>query len=97
MKDRTTLWVIIFWIGMLIILVWFFLKAIGIINTPIYVEYLPILGIVFGMGAFFQTFVDFKLRLSKLEKRVDNIVNGLKKLEYKFDEHVKIYHKSIIS
>ena len=95
MKDRTTLWVIVFWIGMLIILVWFFLKAIGVINTPVYIEYLPVLGIVFGIGAFFQTFIDFKLRLAKLEKRVDNIGNGLQRLEYKFDEHIKDYNLHI--
>ena len=92
MKDKSLLWMILFWLGMLIIFAWFFLKAIGVINTPFYIEYLPMIGWIFSMGAFFQMFMDFRTRLAKLERRVDNIASGLQRLEFKFDEHMKHYH-----
>ncbi len=50
MKKRVSIWDIIAWIVLIGILIWIFLKMIGIINTPGLVEYAPYFGSVYLAG-----------------------------------------------
>ena len=46
MKKRggVSVWDILLWLGAIIILVWAFLKAFGIIHSPVWVEMIPYIG-----------------------------------------------------
>ena len=50
MKKRWNIWDIIAWIVLAGILIWLLLKTFGIINTPIWLEYVPLYGAVYLAG-----------------------------------------------
>lgn len=70
MKSRISIWDIIAWIVLALILLWLILKVSGIINTPIIIEYSPLFGAVYLAG----------WAMHKLENTVKE-VNGLKGLK----------------
>jgi len=50
MKKEVKIWDIIAWIVLAGILLWLILKTLGIINTPLWIEYAPIYGAVYLAG-----------------------------------------------
>lgn len=50
MKKRLSIWDILAWIVLFLILVWLILKTLGIINTPLWLEYAPLYGAVYIAG-----------------------------------------------
>jgi hypothetical protein len=50
MKKSVSVWDIIAWIVLALILIWLILKVTGIINTPILIEYAPYFGAVYLAG-----------------------------------------------
>lgn len=50
MEKKMSVWDIIAWIVLILILVWLILKATGIINTPALIEYAPYFGAVYLAG-----------------------------------------------
>ena len=79
MMKKELFWDALVWIGILLILGWAFLKAIGVISSPVWVEVIPyfgggvsILGITCG--------VSYKLgkimsEIKQTQEKVDRIVN----------------------
>jgi hypothetical protein len=53
-KHNTVIYDWIFWISLVITALWFTLKIIGVIKTPVWVELIPVGSIVFAAGVFFQ-------------------------------------------
>ena len=49
-KKKRNIWDILTWIVLAGILIWIILKMLGIINTPILIEYAPYLGAVYLAG-----------------------------------------------
>ncbi len=49
-KKDVSIWDIIAWIVLALILIWLVLKVFGIINTPIFIEYAPYFGAVYLAG-----------------------------------------------
>ncbi len=50
MKRGLNFWDVIAWIVLAGILIWLLLKTLGIINTPAWLEYAPIYGVVYLAG-----------------------------------------------
>lgn len=50
MKKRLSFWDILAWIVLFGIFIWLVLKMLGIINTPILLEYAPYFGAVYIAG-----------------------------------------------
>ncbi|MBU2562194.1 MAG: hypothetical protein KKF68_00860 [Nanoarchaeota archaeon] len=50
MKKGRSLWDILAWVILASIFVWIILKVLGIINTPIIIEYAPYFGAVYLAG-----------------------------------------------
>ena len=48
--KRMSFWDVLAWIALLIIIVWLVLKTAGIINTPLWLEYVPIYTAVYIAG-----------------------------------------------
>lgn len=65
----------LFWLSLLITGLWFTLKIMGVIKTPLWLELLPVASVIFGAGIFFQKVEsigddlhDFKLEMSEFKK-----------------------------
>lgn len=62
-KRRLSFWDVLAWLILFLILVWIILKAFGIINTPVSVEYTPYFGAIYLAG----------WAMKKLDTAVDDI------------------------
>ena len=87
MKKRWSIWDIIAWIVLFLILVWLILKTFGIINTPAWLEYAPSYGAVYLAGWQIHKLESVASDVSELKKfknatveEINNIkVNCIKK------------------
>ncbi len=96
-------WLTSFILSSLFLVVWFMLKAIGIINTPLWIRLLPSLGaivviltfcgnigfIFFKGGRFFQRLL---FRLTVLEQDMAVVKQELKDFRQEYKEHLVKYH-----
>ena len=57
-----------FWISLIITGLWFVLKIAGVIKTPLWLELIPVAGIIFSIGIFFQKFEQMSEDLHELKK-----------------------------
>jgi len=79
MKKMRSFWDVLAWVALAGILLWVILKMLGIINTPLWLEYSPILAAVYLAG----------WQIHKLES-VSSDVKDLKK--FKFSTIEKIHN-----
>lgn len=70
MNKKISIWDIIAWVVLVGILIWIILKMLGIINTPVLIEYAPYFGAVYLAG----------WQINKLAN-VSREVEGLKKFK----------------
>ncbi len=91
---RKNIWDIIFWIGMIIVIGYIILKLLKIINTPEWLNLLPIIGLAFAIGASYQNVMSSLERLfnrtNYFKSKLDNIDN---KLSNHQERLIKIEHK----
>lgn len=71
LKDKILEWA--GWFSLGICAVWVLLKAIGIIQSPIWIEMIPYAGAIFGAGIGFQILKDLKFRIEKIEPKMNEI------------------------
>ncbi|MAG16275.1 hypothetical protein CMO88_04395 [Candidatus Woesearchaeota archaeon] len=69
-RDLTWLYVTMFWTSWAIVAIWIVLKAIGVINSPVWQELVPFVGIIFGAGVFFQMFLDMRIDVKGIKKKI---------------------------
>ena len=50
------------------IFIWLVLKMVGIINTPEWLLYLPLVGVIFAVGAFYYRMVNVAYEVKGLKK-----------------------------
>ncbi len=78
-EFRDKIYSTIIWAGLALILLWYILKSVGVINTPLWIELLPVGIAVFTSGVFVQQMrtdirdlrtdvKDLKVRMGHLEK-----------------------------
>ncbi len=82
--NKIKIYDIIFWTSLLVIAIWIVLKMFGVINSPVWIEMVPYLGLIFAAGSFYQSvrsmkldISDFKLRMSGVELKTHNIEKEL--------------------
>ncbi len=77
---KITLADILFWLAMLILIGYIMGKLTGIINTPEWVDLIPIITITFMIGAFYQKVMGF---MEIMYKRTDYLKNNLEDVKQK--------------
>lgn len=78
MKKELNIWDVIAWIVLILILMWLILKAFGIINTPILVEYAPYFGAVYLAGWQIHKLSVVASEVRELKKFKDATINKMK-------------------
>ena len=72
---------ILFWIAMIILIGYILSKLIGLINTPEWIDLIPLITIVFIIGVFYQKIINFidimYKRTDYLKDQIDNIKENL--------------------
>ncbi len=58
---------------MLVIAVWIILKMFGVINSPVWIEMIPYVGVVFAAGSFYQLVNSMKIDIFDLKSRTKNV------------------------
>lgn len=76
---KKTIWDILFWIGMLLLLLFITAKLFGWINTPDWINLLPLATLWFIIGTFYQKVNEFA---NRMYVRTDFLKN-------KLEEHSK--------
>ncbi len=77
---KITLADILFWLAMLVLIGYIIGKITGIINTPEWVDLIPIITITFMIGAFYQKVMGF---MEIMYKRTDYLKNNLEDVKQK--------------
>ena len=77
---KITLADILFWLAMLILIGYIIGKLTGIINTPEWVDLIPVITITFMIGAFYQKVMGF---MEVMYKRTDYLKNNLEDVKQK--------------
>lgn len=75
---------IIFWLAMLVLIIYIILKLFGIINTPEWVNLLPIISLAFAIGAFYQRMNE---SLNKVVKRTDYLKKSIEQVSKELNEN----------
>ncbi len=50
MKSKLSIWDILAWLALIFIILWLLLKTLGIINTPLWLEYSPLYAAAYIAG-----------------------------------------------
>ena len=81
-RGGISIWDILIWVGIILLLGWALLKSFGVINFPVWVEMIPYFGIgSAGVG------VAYKLgRIMKGVEMTNRKVNGILRMEEDFKE-----------
>lgn len=74
-RGASHIWDYIAWIVFVGIVIWVFLKLVGVIHTPVWLEYAPIGGVIYLAG----------WAMHKLERATDDIKDTINKLEQTTD------------
>lgn len=71
----------IFWTSLALIFLWYILKSIGVIQTPLWIEMLPVAIAIFGAGAFFKQITtdikNLKLDVSILKDKTNHLESDM--------------------
>src|SRR3989344_8984758 len=83
---KKDIWDILFWIGMLVLIAYIIAKLFGIINTPEWLNLLPLITLAFVIGAFYQKVAGF---MERILNRTDYLKNNIDMIANKLNEHDK--------
>ena len=89
MEKRVSIWDIIAWIVLILILVWLILKAFGIINTPALIEYVPYFGAVYLAGWQIHKLASVAEDVKELKKFREETIKEVHKIK----ENCAVNHK----
>ena len=82
MKNKVSFWQIVFYTSLAILTVWLILKVIGVIQTPVWLEYgVPIASLIATILAFYKEILDkinlVVVGLATINVKVDHIDNDV--------------------
>ena len=83
---KKDIWDILFWIGMSILIAYVIAKLTGLINTPEWVNLIPIITLIFIAGVVYQKIIGF---MNVMYNRTNYLKKGIDKLNEKIIEHDK--------
>ncbi len=81
MKKGVSFWDVLAWVVLAGILVWLLLKALGIINTPLLLEYAPYFGAVYLAGWQIHKLEMVAREVEGLKKFKEETINKVKDIE----------------
>lgn len=81
MKKELSIWDIIAWIVLILILIWLIFKVFGIINTPVLIEYAPYFGAVYLAGWQIHKLASVASDVRELKKFKDATINEIHKIK----------------
>ncbi|MEK6878756.1 MAG: hypothetical protein AABY22_04075 [Nanoarchaeota archaeon] len=87
-KREITIWDIIFWLGMVILIIYIILKLLNVINTPDWVNLLPLITLAFVICAFYQRMM---FSLDRIFNNLDYFKKSIAKLtqnDLEFDKRI---------
>lgn len=83
--NQTKIYDILFWTSLSVIAIWVFLKMIGVIHSPVWVQMIPYAGAIFAAGTFYQLMkilridvFDLKTRMNSIEREITEVKTNLK-------------------
>ena len=88
---------VIIWIGMAILVLYIIAKLTGVINSPEWINLMPIITVAFIVGAFYQKAIIF---MGQMYKRTDYLKNNIDNINNKLSNHdnrLNILESKIIS
>ncbi len=83
---KRDMWDVIIWICMIILILYVIAKLTGLINTPEWLNLLPIITLIFLGGAFYQKIIVF---MDRIDRRTDYFKRNIDNLIEKISEHDK--------
>ncbi len=85
-KREITIWDVIIWLCLIILILYVIAKLTGLINTPEWINLLPIITLIFFAGAFYQKILGF---MDRVYNRTDYLKNNMEIISNKLNEHDK--------
>lgn len=79
MKRRLSLWSILFWGGLLILVLWALAKATGIIKTPIWVEMIPYFSVAAALAG-------GGIKVGKVLEKISTLCKDMKEVKHDVKE-----------
>lgn len=76
-KGEIDIWDVIIWISLIILILYVIAKLTGFINTPEWINLIPIITLIFFAGAFYQKIIAF---IDKMLVRTDYFKKNIDKL-----------------
>ncbi len=83
---KKDIWDILFWIGMLLLTAYIIAKLTGIIQTPEWINLIPVITIAFTIGVFYQKMSAF---MQTMHNRTDYLKKNIDKISEALSEHNK--------
>lgn len=77
MTKRISIWDILAWLALAFIVVWLILKTLGIINTPLWLEYSPLYAAAYIAGWQIHKLESVSKRVEELSKFKDATINEI--------------------
>ncbi len=81
---KKDIWDVIFWIGMIILILYIIGKLTGLIHSPEWLNLLPIISLAFVIGAFYHKVTSF---MNTMNKRTNYLKNSVDNIQDKLTEH----------
>ncbi|MDO8508642.1 MAG: hypothetical protein Q7S27_03070 [Nanoarchaeota archaeon] len=79
-RYKFDIWDVIIWISLIVLILYILGKLTGLINTPEWVNLIPIITMVFFAGAFYQKVIAF---MEKMNYRTDFLKTNLESINNK--------------
>ena len=87
-------WYALFWLGLFVIFVWAVLKSVGVIQSPIWQEMIPVFSAVASAVGIAKYIVKYIVKIAILELKVDRLENDMKEVKdvrlIKIEKHLRI-------
>ncbi len=71
------------WVALGIVTLWLILKAVGIIQTPVWIQMIPYAGAIFWAGVTYQQFNSIKEDVKSLKVQINHVEKRLTIVETK--------------
>jgi|SRR3989344_3189597 len=96
-KNHNSMWDIIAWFVLIGILIWLILKAFGVINTPVLLEYAPFFGAVYLAGWAMhkldrstEDIKELKSEMKNTDKRIKDIELSTRDIQFDINAIKKV-------
>ncbi|GEM_PF-1415292 len=86
-QQKISLWQILFYLSMGVVVLWLILKLTGVIQTPVWLEFgVPIFSLVFGIFTLYRNLLngikDISVGLATVAVKVDHIEKDVSSLKH---------------